>query len=157
MSDPFARVRGTLAVLTFGLAVTACSSAPNGAGTMPLAPQAGAARTVQSGGSTSGGGTSGGTTSGGGSTSSATVDTIKISKNSYAASAYELLLNASSSNSAAHLYAYAQSGAYIGEVQNGGGGQYGGTVFVVLSDPITVTITSSAGGTATSATTPFQI
>ena len=99
--------------------------------------------TVQaSGGSGSGGG-------GGGSTTG--VDTIKVNKCYYfdTGSYIELLLNASSSNSSAHLYAYLPDGTYLGEVQNGGGGQYGGTVFVTLYIPATITIRSSSGGTIT--------
>ena len=42
-------------------------------------------------------------------------------------------------------------------MQNGGGGQYGGTVFFWLTDPVNVTIKSSAGGTLTVATVPIQL
>ena len=95
-----------------------------------------------SGGSSSGGG-------GGGSTTG--VDTIKVSKCYYfdMGSYIELLLNASSSNSSAHLYAYLPDGTYLGEVQNGGGGRYGGTVFLSMYIPATITIISSAGGSIT--------
>src|ERR1044071_2750340 len=94
-----------------------------------------------SGGSTSGGGGGGGSTTG--------VDTIKVQKCYYfdTGSYVELLLMASSSNSSAHLYAYLPDGTYLGEVQNGGGGQYGGTVFVTLYIPATITIRSCSGGT----------
>src|SRR5258708_5273861 len=69
---------------------------------------------------------SGGSGSGGGSTSS--VDTIKVSKCYYfdTGSSIELLINASSSNSSALLNAYLPDGTYLGQVQNGGGGRYGG-------------------------------
>jgi hypothetical protein len=100
---------------------------------------------------------SGGSGSGGGSTSN--VESIKVSKCEYAVvdGAYvELLLNASSSNSTAHLYAYLPDGTYLGEVQNGGGGRYGGTVFVTLYVPATITFRGSAGGSITVATTVFQ-
>jgi hypothetical protein len=69
----------------------------------------------------------------------------------------ELLINASSSNSSAHLYAYLPDGTYLGEVQNGGGGRYGGTVFVTLHIPATITIISSAGGSTTVPCVPGQI
>jgi len=105
----------------------------------------------------SGGSGSGGSSSGGGGTTSS-VDTIKVSKCYYAdVGAYvELLLNAVSSNSSAHLYAYLPDGTYLGEVQNGGGGQYGGTVFVTLYIPASITFVSSAGGRITVPTAPFQ-
>jgi hypothetical protein len=96
---------------------------------------------------------SGGSGSGGGS-----VDTIKVSKCYYDAPTGQMLIKASSSDTTAHLYAYLPSGAYLGEVQNGGGSRYGGTVMgYVSADPGSVTINSSAGGTITVPTTPFQI
>src|ERR1043166_3613341 len=105
---------------------------------------------LASGGSTSGSGSGG--SSGGGTTS--TVDTIKVNKCYYDdVGAYvELLLNAVSSNSSAHLYAYLPDGTYLGEVQNGGGGRYGGTVFVAFYVPDSITIKSSAGGSIIAAT-----
>ena len=62
-----------------------------------------------------------GSASGGGSSTSK-VDTIKVNKCYYAdvGSYVELLLNAVSSDSSAHLYAYLPNGTYLGEVQNGG-------------------------------------
>jgi hypothetical protein len=99
--------------------------------------------------------------SGGGGSNSSAVETIKVSKCEYAVvsgGAYvELLLNASSSNSSAHLYAYLPDGTYLGEVQNGGGGRYGGTVFGSFYVPDTITIKSSAGGVVTVACVPFQL
>jgi hypothetical protein len=98
---------------------------------------------------------SGGSGSGGG---SGGVDTIKVSKCYYDAPTGQMLIKASSSDSTAHLYAYLPSGQYLGEVQNGGGGQYGGTVMgYVGADPGSITINSSSGGTITVPTTPFQI
>ena len=90
--------------------------------------------------------------------SGATAETIKVGKCEYAVtgSYVELLISAGSSNSSAHLYAYLPDGTYLGEVQNGGGGRYGGTVFVVLYIPDTITIRSSTGGSITTATTPYQ-
>ena len=100
---------------------------------------------------------SGGSGSGGGSTG----DTIKVSKcycNATATSGGEMLIKASSSDATARLFAYRPDGSYIGEVQNGGGSRYGGTVMPYQPyDPINVTITSSKGGSITVPTTPFQL
>ena len=86
------------------------------------------------------------------------VDSIKVSKCYYDAPTGEMLIKASSSDPTAHLYAYTPFGTYLGEVQNGGGSRYGGTVMgYVGSDPVEVTIVSSAGGTVTVPTTPFVI
>ena len=83
-------------------------------------------------------------------------DTIKVSKCFYAAG--EMLIKASSSDATAHLYAYRPSGAYIGEVQNGGGSRYGGTVMgYQATDPVNVIIKSSSGGSAIAPTTPFLL
>ena len=97
-----------------------------------------------------GGGGGGGTTK---------VDTIKVSKCYYfdTGSYVELLINAGSSDPTAHLSAYLPSGAYLGEVQNGGGGRYGGTVFVTLGIPASITIISSSGGHITAPATQGQI
>ena len=105
--------------------------------------------------SASGGGGSGG--GGGGTTTS--VDSIKVSKCYYfdTGSYVELLINASSSNSSAHLYAFLPDGTYLGEVQNGGGGRYGGTVFVTLKIPSDIIISSSAGGIVDAPCVPGQI
>jgi hypothetical protein len=113
---------------------------------MPPVPSS-IARSAQSGGSGSGGGTP----------APAAVETFKVTKHSYDAPSYELLVNASSSNTSARLSVYAQSGAYIGEIQNGGGGKYGGSVFVLLHDPVELTIKSSAGGSITVPTIPFVL
>lgn len=95
-----------------------------------------------------------GSASGGGSVK---VDSIKVSK-CFCNAGGEMLIKASSSDAAAHLYAYRPDGTLIGEVQNGGGSRYGGTVMPYQSyDPINVTIVSSSGGSVTVPTTPFQI
>lgn len=101
---------------------------------------------------------SGGSGSGGTSGTTTTVDTIKVNKCYYAdtGSYIELLINASSSNTSAHLYAYLPSGQCLGEVQNGGGGRYGGTVFLTMTIPDSITIKSTAGGSITAPTSPFQ-
>jgi hypothetical protein len=99
---------------------------------------------------------SGGTSSGGGGGSS--TDSIKVSKCYYDAPTGEMLIKASSSDTSAHLYAYRPDGTYLGEVQNGGGSRYGGTVMPYQgTDPVYVTIISSSGGSITVPTTPFQI
>jgi hypothetical protein len=82
-------------------------------------------------------------------------DTIKVTK--CYSNGPELLIKASSSDKSARLFAYRQDGTLIGEVQNGGGGRYGGTVMPHQSDdPGEVTIKSSSGGAITVKTTPFQ-
>jgi len=102
-----------------------------------------------SGGSGSGGSGGGGTTTNG--------DSINVSK-CYYASTGQLLIKASSSDTTAHLYVYLPSGAYLCEVQNGGGSRYGGTVTPYIGfDPGSVTIKSSSGGIVTVPTAPFQI
>jgi len=105
----------------------------------------------------SGGSGSGGGTGGGGTTSS--VDTIKVSKCYYfdTGSYCELLLQAVSSDSSAHIYAYLPDGTFLGEVQNGGGGRYGGTVFGTFQVPATITFISSSGGMITVPTSPMQL
>jgi hypothetical protein len=98
---------------------------------------------------------SGGSGSGGGGGS---VETIKVSKCYYDSPTGAMLIKASSSDTTARLFAYLPSGAYLGEVQNGGGSRYGGTVMpYVPVDPGSVTIQSSSGATITVPTTPFQI
>ena len=99
---------------------------------------------------------------GGGSGGGVKVDSLKVSKcycnATIAAGGGEMLIKASSSDVTAHLYAYRPDGSYIGEVQNGGGSRYGGTVMPWQPyDPGTVTIISSSGGSITVPTTPFQI
>ena len=87
-------------------------------------------------------------------------DSIRVSKcftNATRNLPGELLIKAASSNPLAHLFAYRRDGTYQGEVQNGGGGQYGGTVMVFLPyDPGSMVIVSSAGGRVVVPTTPFQ-
>ena len=99
---------------------------------------------------------------GGGSGGGVKVDSLKVSKcycnATIVAGGGEMLIKASSSDVTAHLYAYRPDGSYIGEVQNGGGSRYGGTVMPWQPyDPGTVTIISSSGGSITVPTTPFQI
>lgn len=97
----------------------------------------------------SGGGGSGG--------SSVKVDSIKVSK-CFINSGGEMLIKAASSDSNARLFACRLDGSLIGEVQNGGGSRYGGTVMPYQPyDPIFVTIVSTSGGVITVLTTPFQL
>jgi hypothetical protein len=100
---------------------------------------------------------SGGSGGGGGTTSN--VDTLKVNKCYYfdTGGYVELLLQAVSSNSSAHIYAYLPDGTYLGEVQNGGGGRYGGTVFGSYHVPASITFISSSGGSLTVATSPMQL
>lgn len=100
---------------------------------------------------------SGGSGSGGG----GSVETITVTKcycNATATSGGQMLIKAASSNSNARLFAYRPDGSLIGEVQNGGGGRYGGTVMPYQPyDPVYVTIVSTTGASITVPTTPFQI
>lgn len=115
----------------------------------------GATAAYASGGTTTSGG-GGGTT-----TQTPKVDSIKVDKaytNATPTSGGEMLIKASSSDTSARLFAYRPDGVLIGEVQNGGGSRYGGTVMpwqFVYSPSITVQ--SSSGGSITVPTTPFQI
>lgn len=69
-----------------------------------------------------------------------------------------MLIKAASSNPAAQLSAYRSDSSLIGEVQNGGGSRYGGTVMEIQQyDPGTVTIKSSTGASATCQTGPFPV
>ena len=94
---------------------------------------------------------------GGGGGGTAKVDSIKVSKCFYDAGSGQMLIKASSSDPTAHLFAFFPSGAYLGEVQNGGGSRYGGTVMgYVGADPVYILIASSSGGSIIVLTTPFQ-
>ena len=100
---------------------------------------------------------SGGSSSGGGGTTTK-LDTIKVSKCYYDAPTHEMLIKASSSDPTARLYAYRPDGIYQGEVQNGGGSRYGGTVMGFCPyDPVYMVIISSSGGSINAPTTPFQL
>ena len=84
-------------------------------------------------------------------------ETIKVSKCYYDIPTGQMLIKASSTVTLAHLYAYRPDGTYQGEVQNGGGSRYGGTVMGWIPyDPGTMTIVSSAGASIVVPTTPFQ-
>jgi hypothetical protein len=103
----------------------------------------------------SGGGS--GSSGGGGGGGTANVDSIKVSKCFYDAGSGQMLIKASSSDPTAHLFAFLPSGAYLGEVQNGGGSRYGGTVMgYVGADPVYILIASTSGGSILVPTTPFH-
>ena len=86
------------------------------------------------------------------------LDSIKVTKCYYSAGTGQMLIKASSSDVTSHLYAYRPDGTFQGEVQNGGGSRYGGTVMGWIPyDPGTMTIKSSSGGSVIVPTTPFQI
>ena len=88
---------------------------------------------------------------------SALVDSLKVSKCFWNAGG-EMLIKAASSDPSARLFAYTPDGTLLGEVQNGGGSRYGGTVMgCVPIDPVNVTVKSTSGGSITVPTTPFQI
>lgn len=97
----------------------------------------------------------------GGSGSGVRVDSIKVSKcfcNATPTTGGEMLIKAASSDPTARLFAYRPDGTLIGEVQNGGGSRYGGTVMGYQPyDPGYVVILSSSGGSITVPTMPFQI
>ena len=140
-------IRTICTLLTVTLTATACSDLS----TSPsAAAPAAAAKAVTVASGTSGGG-------GGG----VKVDDIRVSKcytNATATSGGEMLIKASSSDPTARLFAYRPDGTLQGEVQNGGGSRYGGTVMgFVPYDPGSMIIRSSSGGSITVPTTPFQI
>lgn len=86
------------------------------------------------------------------------VDTIKVSKCEYAVPGgyVELLVSAGSSNPSAYLFAYLPDGTLLGQMHNGFGGKYGGTVFLSMYVPASITIVSSYGGHITVPRVPFQ-
>jgi hypothetical protein len=157
------------------LALTAVLVAGCGAGTSPTAdpgrsvvgsvtaPTAPIATAVApapgSGGS---GGRRGGpsASSGQGGNGAAAAEVIQVTKcytNATATTGGELLIKASSSDPTARLFAYRPDGNLIGELQNGGGNRYGGTVMPYQPvDPGTVTIRSSSGGSISVPTTAFE-
>src|SRR5213596_629434 len=83
-------------------------------------------------------------------------ETIKVTKCEYAVTGgyVELLVSATSSNSAATLYGYLPNGQLLGPVFSGG--RYGGTVFLCGFVPDTITIVSDHGASVTAPCVPFQ-
>jgi cytoskeletal protein RodZ len=100
-------------------------------------------------------------TQGGGGGGGNQADKIRVSKcytNATSSTGGELLIKASSSDPNATLVAYRSDGSRIGEVQNGGGSRYGGTVMPYQSkDPGACVIKSSSGGSISVPTTPFKL
>jgi len=100
-------------------------------------------------------------TRGGGGGGGTQEDRIKVSKcytNATSTTGGQLLIKASSSDPDATLVAYTARGSRIGEVQNGGGSRYGGTVMPYQSkDPGACVIKSSSGGSISVPTTPFKL
>lgn len=115
--------------------------------TSPTAPSAVGAGAITAAGTSQGGSQPG-------------VESIKVSKcytNATATGGGQMLIKAASSDASVRLFAYRPDGSLIGEVQNGGGSRYGGTVMPYQPyDPVTVTVRSSAGGSTSVPTTPFQ-
>jgi hypothetical protein len=92
---------------------------------------------------------------GGGNAETVKIDKCFVSQMSPGSTYCVMLIKAGSTNGNAHLYAYTQTGSYIGEVQNGSGGRYGGTVFVQPTVPTLVTIVSSTGASTSAVPGPF--
>lgn len=84
------------------------------------------------------------------------VDTIKVSKNMWVPQNGSMIVDAVSSNSNARLALFLASGRYVGELKNGSGGKYGGTVFFAGPNPGSITIKSTFGGIVTSQTQIFH-
>jgi hypothetical protein len=79
----------------------------------------------------------------------ASADTVAITRAEYEASKRTLRVEASSTRSTATLQVFVTStGQLIGTLTNGGGGKYTGQ-FSVSSNPGSVTVKSSLGGSAT--------
>lgn len=91
---------------------------------------------------------------------SPTADRLEVDTcwtNATATTGGQLLISARSSDPGARLRAYRADGSLIGEVHNGGGQRYGGTVFAYeRHDPGPVTIRSSSGGSISVPTTAFR-
>ena len=83
------------------------------------------------------------------SASSATTDTVSITEALYAAGDRVLNVTATSSSAAATLQVFvASTGALIGKLSNDGSGRYRGQ-FSWPSNPQSITVKSSLGGSAT--------
>jgi hypothetical protein len=78
---------------------------------------------------------------------------LSIPRAEYTASKRELRIEATGTNASATLKVYvAATGALIGTLTNNGGGKYGGQ-FAWGSNPQSITVKSSLGGSATKAVT----
>jgi hypothetical protein len=77
-------------------------------------------------------------------------DTVSVTRAEYGSSKKELRVEATSTNASATLKAYVTStNALIGTLKNNGGGKYAATFAGVASNPASVTVRSSADGSAT--------
>jgi hypothetical protein len=86
-------------------------------------------------------------------TTQASVDTVAVTLAQYRTSTKRLQVSATSSNPNATLKVYvASSGALIGTLTNNGSGSYSGT-FKWTTNPLSIIVRSSLGGSATKAVT----
>jgi hypothetical protein len=77
-------------------------------------------------------------------------DSVSITRAEYRSSNRELRVEATSSNSTATLTVYVtSSGATIGTLTNNGGGRYERVFTNIATNPVSITVKSSRGGTAT--------
>ncbi len=87
-------------------------------------------------------------------------DVVQVEKcwtNATSSQSGQMLIKARSSDVRARLFAFRPDGTFLAELQNGGGNKYGGTVINnTPSDPVRCVVRSSAGGSATAPTAPFQ-
>jgi hypothetical protein len=89
-----------------------------------------------------------------------TADVVQIEKcwtNATSSQGGPMLIKARSSDARARLFAFLPDGTFLAELQNGGGNKYGGNVINYQpSNPGRCVVRSSAGGSATAPTAPFQ-
>lgn len=87
-------------------------------------------------------------------------DVVQIEKcwsNATSSRSGPMLIKARSSDARARLFAFLPDGTFLAELQNGGGNKYGGNVINnTPTDPGSCVVRSSAGGSATAPTAPFQ-
>lgn len=87
-------------------------------------------------------------------------DVVQIEKcwtNATSSQGGPMLIKARSSDAGARLFAFLPDGTFLAELQNGGGNKYGGNVINYQpSNPGRCVVRSSAGGSATAPTAPFQ-
>gem|GEM_PF-6997970 len=87
-------------------------------------------------------------------------DVVQIQKcwtNATSSRSGPMLIKARSSDPRARLFAFLPDGTFLAELQNGGGNKYGGNVINnTPTDPGSCVVRSSAGGSATAPTAPFQ-
>ena len=87
-------------------------------------------------------------------------DVVQIEKcwtNATSSRSGPMLIKARSSDARARLFAFLPDGTFLAELQNGGGNKYGGNVINnTPTNPGSCVVRSSAGGSATAPTAPFQ-